>query len=176
MIFSGVAASDAFWPIVLLIKMVAVIGGVFIVLNAIFKLRDYGMHGDYAQHSWMITLVMMGIGILLINSHHFIQDWNDSIFGAGLAYPNGNPLGYGGSDNALVQKWRLTYSVILGFIQLWGYFAFTRGLFVWHQTTLGYKHSSFWKGFFHCFGGMLAINFSTVGSITIDLLSSLNTF
>jgi hypothetical protein len=142
-----------FFPVVMLIAYGAAVGGIFIILNAIFKLKDYGLHGDYAQHSPWSIIMMIAIGVLLIHSHQFISDWQETIFNNEFGYPNGNPLDFGIKNDDVKKKWDAAHEVILSFIVLWGFFSFTRGLFVWHQTTLGYKNSSFWKGFFHCLGG-----------------------
>lgn len=179
-IFAGLTASGEFWPVIILFELCATLGGVYIILHAIINLKDYGLHGDYAKHGWMSCLLQMAVGILLIDSFQTLGMFTETFFGNDLttssSFPNGNPLGFGGGPANAIQKAQHFYSKILGFIQAVGVLSFLRGLFVWHESTLGYKNSGLWKGLFHVVGGLLAFHFSSIQIFVISFLSSLSTF
>jgi hypothetical protein len=173
---SGAAAEAA--AVITLIRVGAVCLGWYMILRCTFILKDYGIHGDYAQHSPWAVLMAAGVGVLLINSHQVISDFSDTILGADIStFANGhNPLGYsiGKINGDLYSKWQKALSAITAFFMVVGYFAFTKGLVIWHKTTLGESKASFWKGFYHCLGGWLSINFTTVSQILIDTLLIFN--
>lgn len=172
------SATEEAWAIVTLIKVGAVCIGWFMILKCAFMLKDYGIHGDYAQHSPWAVLMAAGVGVLLLNSHQVITDLSDTILGADITtFASGhNPLGYSISkiSGDLYSKWQTALSAITAFFMVVGYFAFTKGLVIFHKTTLGESKASFWKGFYHLLGGWLAINFTTVSQILIDTLSIFN--
>jgi hypothetical protein len=173
----GSAMGEA-WAIVTLIQVSAVCVGWFMILKCAFILKDYGLHGDYAQHSPWQVLMAAGVGVLLINSHQVITDFSDTILGADIStFANGhNPLGYsiGKISSDLYSKWQKVLSAITAFFMVVGYFAFTKGLVIWHKTSLGDQQANFWKGFYHCAGGWLAINFTIVSQILVDTLAVFN--
>ena len=170
-----------FWPLITLVKAVAYTGGWWIILGAIFKLKKYGELGEGAEHSPYLLLAAMGVGVLLINSDRFMLDWLDTFYGGGnfntiyeipipnaLSYPDNEGLG------GLREKWAASQTIIFSFLQFWGFFSFVRGLYVFHGMTLGQRNSTFWKGFFHCLGGVIAFHAATFSTIVLDFLTLLN--
>ncbi len=169
-----------FWPLITLCKVVAYCGGVWIILGAIFKLKKYGEVGESAEHSPYALLVAMCIGAILTNVDVFMLDWLDTVFGDDAvtslySVPGANPFSLsGGLDSDLSKKWDSAMSVILSFLQFWGVFSFVRGVYVFHDMTMGKKNSSLWKGVFHCVGGVIAFHFSSFSFVILGFLSELN--
>ena len=166
-------ASEAFSPIITMLGMAAKASGLFIILGAIFKLKKYAIAGDYSEFSPGQLIITMLVGVLLWHTDQFMLDWQQTIFrelhpyNSALAYPVS-----GGSE--LMERFASAQRAIFLFIQIWGYFSFIRGLHCWHQTTLGYKNSSFWKGFFHCLGGVIGVNVNLFAPAVLDFLTILN--
>lgn len=165
---------EAFGPIILMLSVFAKASGFFIILSAIFSLKKYAIEGDTSQFNPWRVLLTIGIGVLLYHTDQFLLDWHHSIFGQSAPFPLNNPFSYSNNNDPLFDKFDSFKRAIILFIQMWGFFSFVRGLHVWHQTTLGYKNSTLWKGAFHCLGGAIAVNFNFVGDGAIEFLKSIN--
>ncbi|PPD56988.1 MAG: hypothetical protein CTY10_01205 [Methylotenera sp.] len=170
-----------FWPLITLCKAVAITGGWWIILGAIFKLKKYGEIGESAEHSPYALLTAMGVGVLLINVDTFMLDWLDTVFGDDAvtslySTPGANPFAFNTNfDTKLAEKWNSAMTIILSFLQFWGVFSFVRGVFIFHDTTLGRKNSGIVKGIFHCLGGVIAFHFSSFSFVILGFLEELNT-
>lgn len=160
-------------PFFTLMQTVCKIGSVFIILHSIFSLKEYGEKGVEAKYGLTTIIIEILLGALIWNLTDTMLIFSDSIFGS--------DIGFGGSDNPLAYPqpnvniaFQKSMPLILSFVyffEMAGALSFVRGMFVFHQTTLGYKHSSFWKGFFHCLGGILAFHFDLVLGVLSALFS-----
>ena len=174
MTFMEAVASEAFNPVITLIGVFAKCSALFVILSGIFGLKKYAIEGDHSQYSPGRVAIILGIGVLLWHFDQFLLDWQQTVFGELHGFPNGNPLGYSQGGSGLIEKFASAKRACILFIQIWGNISFLRGLHVWHQSTMGYKNSTFWKGFFHCLGGVIAINFGLFSEGIIEFLHSLN--
>ncbi len=161
-------------PFFTLMKTVCKIGGAFILLHSLFSLKEYGEKGIEAKFGLMTIGVEMCLAVVIWNLSDTILVFDSTIFGEGTAFGDiGNPLAYPqNSANIAFEKFMPIVHSFIYFLQMAGILSFVRGLFVWHQTTLGYKHSSVWKGFWHCLGGVLAFHFDVIGGVLAGLFST----
>lgn len=157
-----------------LMQTVCKVGGAFILLHALFSLKECGEKGTDAKYGLMTICVEIALAVLIFNLTDTIMIFNDTIFGGGSAFgTGGNPLAYPESNSNLAfQKAMPIIHSFIYFLEMAGMLCFVRGLFIWHQTTLGYKHSTFWKGFWHCLGGILAFHFDVISAVLAGLFSA----
>lgn len=161
-------------PFFTLMQTVCKIGGAFIILHALFSLKQYGEKGIEAKFGLMTITVEICLAVLIWNLTDTIMVFDETIFGTATAFGvNGNPLAYPtpNIDTAFQKAMPIIHSFVL-FLNMAGLLCFVRGLFIWHQTTLGYKHSSFWKGFWHTLGGVLAFHFDVISAVLSGLFSA----
>ena len=161
-------------PFFTLMQTVCKIGGVFILLHSFFSLKEYGEKGADAKYGLMTVAVEICLSVLIWNLTDTIMVFDETIFGTGSVFgAGGNPLAYPTPNvNIAFQKAMPIIHSFIYFLEMAGILCFVRGLFIWHQSTLGYKHSTFWKGFWHCLGGILAFHFDVISAVLAGLFSA----
>lgn len=161
-------------PFFTLMKTTCKIGGLFILLHSFFLLKEYGEKGIEAKHGLMTVAVEICVAVLIFNLTDTIMIFDDTIFGQGWVFgSDANPLAYPEPSSNLAFKFAMPIvNSLKYFLAIAGILSFVRGLFILHQTTLGYKHSTFWKGFWHCLGGVLAFHFEIISAVLASVFSA----
>lgn len=150
-------------PIRYLLFGFAFLTGIAFIFSAIVKFKAIGMgHHQQPQSNITGALVQLLIGVLFLSLPTFINVSLYTIWGGKSIF-----TGFGETTQL---SW-LTYDVVFRVVELFGYFAVIRGLFILNKSSHpGGQHETFGKGMVHLIGGILCIN---VGN-TIQLLR--NTF
>lgn len=161
---------QSYLPIKSLVYGLGYTGGVWVTLSAIFKLKRAGLEGDTAQIGVGACIVMMLIGAALITLPSMIDMGSMTAFGT--VAPSENALAYTPKNvNAAFEKAVYFFHSLSYFFNIIGMFSILRAFFIWYETTLGYRNSSFFKGFWHFVGGTIAVNNKIIAEMIEGLLS-----
>jgi intracellular multiplication protein IcmC len=142
--------------------------GLSLTLSAVYKLKKFGEKTAFMHNSkgLLAPAAAFGIGIGLMYSPTFLQNWNMTIFGTPDVM---STLTWESSNSGI--DWADAIAPMIGTVQVIGLIAFLRGwLLVVKSTGEQPQPGAVSKGTIHIVGGVLAINITG----TMDALS--NTF
>lgn len=164
---------QAYLPVKTLIYALGYTSGVWVTLLAIFKLKRAGIEGDSAQVSVGSCLILFLIGAALVTLPQMIDAGSMTAFGT--VAPDQSSLAYTPTtSNPLLIKATAFIHALSYFFNMVGMFAVLRAFYIWHECTLGYRNSTFWKAMFHFLGGVVAVNNRQVAEMIASLLSGFN--
>lgn len=154
----------------LLVTAFAYLAGAFFITMAVYQLKVYGemrtMMTGHANIWKPLTYMFVGAGLMYLPTlfHAFMQ----STFG----YANYLPINYGQND---VIVWgKQTYTItpaILGFVQIVGLIAFTRGWMMLVKISDQGSHGGFGKAMTFIIGGLLCINIEGTKNLIFSLFA-----
>jgi hypothetical protein len=134
------------------------LGGICIAIG-IYRLAQSGQMSQGAAPRARGTIGYLGGGGLLISLGEFMDTVRDSLFGGGQTQIF-NALSYG--NNTLPQNLQTTangvFMALFAWMQLLGWLAFARGVYLLVKLSQGEGQKSHGQAFTHIIGGALAVN------------------
>lgn len=156
MFANGQASFDA---LIKLVKYAAIVIGVFLVVNSVYKFSQMGSDPKMTAKI-PLTMFFCGIGIfaMVATSGVLTNTLAIGTNGPGKLFINGGNINGGQVTEAGLMA-------ILTFIRLLGYIAFIRGWIIINDYAQGKQQASLAKGLTHLIGGVFAINISATAAI-----------
>lgn len=153
-----VAFAGSIPSIVNFVIKLAYISGIFLIINSAYKLAQLAKVPEQARNTkGPIVTALIGAFMLMYASSVDVMGVS-----MGLGYAKSNTiLAPSGSASDGAAAGKATIDAVLMFVQLLGYIAFLRGL--WLLNKAGYDQSQgVAKGLTHIFGGAACINISAM--------------
>ena len=146
-------------PLTFLISVIAVVIGVFMIVNGLIKASRYGT--DPREYSMTKILSNLVVGAILVVVGQTFGTMLESIFGVGAVNPSSDVIGWNFIVNLGVapgSQFVLAIKSAGLFIELIGMIAFVRGWLILKSASEGSGQATMAQGLTHVIGGVLAMN------------------
>lgn len=148
----------SFLALISLVKYMSYLIGLFLVINAIFKLSKLGTDPQTSPKAPIVSFV---VGVAVFSLVGAI-----SIMSTSLAMGNGpGDILLSSSGSSWTTQTLAALTGVLTFIRLLGYIAFVRGWLMINAAAQGGRDGSIGRGLTHLFGGVAAINIQVTAKI-----------